>query len=266
MESRHRLRQTFDEAPELYDRARPGYPEALFDDLARLAGLRPGSRVLEVGCGTGQATVPLAERGYEVVAVELGAGMAATARRRLAAFPAARVEHAAFEAWPLPAEPFDLVLAATSFHWLDPDVRLVKAARALRAGGALAVVATWHVAGGTAAFFDLVQGCYERWMPGTPPGLRLGRAADVASDASELEHDGCFELRGVHRYEHDVAYSTGAYLELLCTYSNHRALEPSLRRGLLDCIAGLIDGRFGGRVVKRYLAELAVAVRSDLSD
>jgi len=78
---RERLRVTFDQAAELYDRARPGYPPALFTDLAELAGVGPGCRVLEIGCGTGQATGPLAERGCQVVAVELGAALAAAARR-----------------------------------------------------------------------------------------------------------------------------------------------------------------------------------------
>ena len=70
----------------------------------------------------------LASRGYEVVAVELGAGLAQVARRKLAPFPAATVVDAAFEAWPLPAEPFDAVFAATSFHWIDPDVPVAKSA------------------------------------------------------------------------------------------------------------------------------------------
>jgi SAM-dependent methyltransferase len=100
------LRAIFDEAAELYDRARPGYPAALFDDLAELTPLRPGSRVLEIGPGTGQATLPLAERGYQVVAVELGADLAAVARRKLAGFPNVEVVTAAFEDWPLPAEPW----------------------------------------------------------------------------------------------------------------------------------------------------------------
>jgi SAM-dependent methyltransferase len=81
---RERLRSTFDQAAELYDRARPRYPAALFDDLAALAGIGPGSNVLEIGPGTGQATVALAERGCRVVAVELGAALAAVARRNLA--------------------------------------------------------------------------------------------------------------------------------------------------------------------------------------
>src|SRR4051794_16075937 len=153
------LRDTFDEAPELYDRVRPDYPEAVFEDLTTLAGLRPGSRVLELGCGTGQATVPLATRGFEVVAIELGAGLADVARRNLAAFPRVDIVNAAFEEWPLPPVSFDAAVAATSFHWLDAEVRLAKVADALRSGGALVVIATHHVAGGDGPFFAEVQCC-----------------------------------------------------------------------------------------------------------
>ena len=147
---RVRLRGWFNQAAELYDRARPGYLPALFDELAGVAGVGPGCRVLEIGCGTGQATVPLAERDCRIVAVELGAAMAAVARRNLARFPAVEVAVAAFQDWPLPPEPFDVVVAATAWHWLDPAVRVAKAAAALRPGGTLATVATHHVAGGDA--------------------------------------------------------------------------------------------------------------------
>ena len=68
---RHRLRATFDEVADLYEAARPTYPPQLFDDLVSLAGLSPGARVVEIGCGTGQATLPLAERGLEIVCVLL---------------------------------------------------------------------------------------------------------------------------------------------------------------------------------------------------
>src|ERR671931_489519 len=183
-----RLRATFDQAADLYDRARPGYPPALFDDLAELAGVGPGCRVLEIGPGTGQATVPLAERGCQIVAVELGADLAAVARRNLASFPQVQVVTAAFEDWPLPAEPFDVVLAATAFHWIDPRVRVAKAADALRPGGALATIATHHVAGGDEGFFVEVQDCYERWDLDTPPGgVRLPTAAEVPAASAEVD-------------------------------------------------------------------------------
>ena len=256
------LRGTFDEDPELYDRARPGYPEAVFEDLVALARLRPGSRVLELGCGTGQATIPLATRGFEIVAVELGAGLAAVARRNLAAFPAVDIVTAAFEEWPLPSAPFDAVVAATSFHWLDPTVALEKVADALLPGGALAVISTHHVAGGDDQFFADVQRCYETWMPGTPKGLRLPNAGDVPhQDANDFEASGRFTNPVLRRYERDLTYTTREYRDLLSSYSGHRALAADAREGLLACIGELIDTRFGGRIAKRYLTELTVAYR-----
>jgi SAM-dependent methyltransferase len=257
---RERRRWTFDEAAELYDRARPRYPSALFDDLADLAGIGPGARVLEIGPGTGQATVPLAERGCRVVAVELGADLAAVARRNLARFPTVEVVSAAFEDWPLPPEPFDVVLAATSFHWMDPAVRVTKAADALRPGGALATVTTHHVAGGDESFFAAAQDCYERWDPETPPGgAQLSAAADISSSSEELDRSGRFGPATFRRYEWERPYTTTSYLEVLLTYSGHRALDPTARTNLLDCIAQLIDTDHGGQITKRYLTELRVA-------
>ncbi|SDO79004.1 Methyltransferase domain-containing protein [Streptomyces sp. cf386] len=260
---RARLSRIFDEDAELYDRARPGYPPELFDDLEELAGTGPGSRVLEVGCGTGQATVPLAARGCRITAVEAGPRMAEVARRNLAGAAAVEVVTAEFEGWPLPVEPFDALVSATAFHWIDPAVRMVKAADALRPGGWLAVVRTQHVWGGTEEFFVEVQRCYERFDPDTPPGLRPPVAADVDSSdhAGEVARSGRFGPTVFRRYEQDLTYTTADYLDVLRTYSGHRALPEAARNGLFACIAGLIDRRYGGRVTKRYLIELGVSPR-----
>ncbi|MGH3146129.1 MAG: class I SAM-dependent methyltransferase, partial [Rubrobacter sp.] len=87
---------------------RPGYPEDLFDDVVSLSGIAPGGRILEIGCGTGQATIPFARRGYRILSVELGENLAAVARRNLAAYPRAEVRTADFEELPLKAGAFDL--------------------------------------------------------------------------------------------------------------------------------------------------------------
>lgn len=97
--SRRELRGGFDADAEAYDRTRPVLPGALFDDLLRAAGLRQGDRVVEIGCGTGQARVPLAERGLAVTAVELGAALAALARVKTAGFPLVSVVTSSFEDW-----------------------------------------------------------------------------------------------------------------------------------------------------------------------
>ncbi|MEU1591949.1 class I SAM-dependent methyltransferase [Streptomyces sp. NPDC005708] len=253
---RVRLGRIFDEDAELYDRARPGYPPELYDDLVELAGACPGSRVREVGCGTGRATVPLAGRGRQITAVEAGAHMTAVAA-------AVEVVTADFENWPLPEEPFDAVVSATVFHWIDPAVRTAKAADAPRPGGALAVVPSRHVMGGTEEFFVEVQRCYERWDPDSPPGLRPPAAAgiDGSDHAEEVAQSGRFGPTVFRRYEQDLTYGTSDYLELLRTCSGHRALPEAARDGLMACIAGLIDGWYGGRVTKRYLIEPAVSPR-----
>ncbi|MFF7329884.1 methyltransferase domain-containing protein [Streptomyces sp. NPDC008150] len=262
---RRQLSRTFDEDAELYDRARPGYPPELYDDLAELAGAGPGARVLEIGCGTGQVTVPLTRRGCWITAVEAGPRMAAVARRNLGGVGAVEgqveVMTAEFENWPLPDQPFDVVLSATAFHWIDPSVRVPKAADALRSGGALAVVRGQHVRGGTEEFFAEVQRCYERFDPATPPGLRPPEAADVdsADHTAEVARGGRFGPAVSRRYEQDVTYTTTEYLDLLRTFSGHRALPGTARDGLLRCVGNLIDGRYGGHVTKRSLIELTVS-------
>jgi SAM-dependent methyltransferase len=170
----------------------------------------------------------------------------------------------AFEAWPLPPEPFDAVVSATAFHWLDPSVRVTKSADALRPGGVLATIATHHIDGGDAQFFIDVEDCYRRWSGFPSPSGRgqgggLPTAADIPRDTGELEQSGRFEPATFRRYEWEERYSAQEYLDLLSTYSDHRALEETVRRHLLDCISQLIVERYGGRIRKRYLNELRIA-------
>ena len=144
MNERERRAKTFDEVAELYDRARPSYPEELFDDLFALGGLHCGSTVLEIGCGTGKASFALARRGCLLTCIETGAHLAAVARRNLAGFPDARVVIGAFETFAPERIPFDALFAAASWHWLDPKTRYPRADRFLKPRGVLAIVTLAH--------------------------------------------------------------------------------------------------------------------------
>src|SRR5262245_7769566 len=113
------LRESFDSAASLYHDARPGYREALFDDLVSLAGLAPSARILEVGAGTGIATLPLARRGFRITALEPGPHLATEARRNLEPYPQVEVVESTLEEWAGDGgPPFDLAFAATSWHWV----------------------------------------------------------------------------------------------------------------------------------------------------
>jgi len=143
----------------------------VFDDLLDLASLSRGDRNLEIGCGTGQATLPLAARGLAITAVELGPALADRARARVQPFRTVEVVTSAFEDWREPAQPFRAVVAVNSLHWVDPDQRYTKPARLLVPGGAMAV-ATCHWARPADAdpfFFDVQEDYQAVGWAGDPP-------------------------------------------------------------------------------------------------
>jgi SAM-dependent methyltransferase len=121
-----------------YATARPPYPSGLYDTLATDGVIGPGTRVLEIGAGSGLATGELVRAGSEVVAIEPGPELASLLRRDI---PGVSVLLTRLEDAELPAGSFDSVVAATSMHWVDLSIGLPKLHAALRPGGSLAV---WH--------------------------------------------------------------------------------------------------------------------------
>jgi SAM-dependent methyltransferase len=170
-QERRNLRLSFDADAESYERTRPVLPDALFDDLCEAAALTQGSRVIEIGCGTGQATLPLARRGLVLTALELGPHLAALARQKLADFPSVNVITSSFEDWEPDDSPIDAVIAVNSLHWIDPDVRFTKPARLLRRGGTIAVVeCRWASPEDPDPFLEAVQEDYRAvGYSGDPP-------------------------------------------------------------------------------------------------
>src|SRR3954454_24144177 len=100
-DERRRLAATFDSVAERYQRARPEYPEALYERLLAVTGLRPPARLLEVGSATGKATQPLARRGFRIPCLEPGPALGAVARRELEPFDVEVIE-SRFEDWTAP--------------------------------------------------------------------------------------------------------------------------------------------------------------------
>jgi SAM-dependent methyltransferase len=260
----HPLKETFEHVAELYDRARPTYPRQVFDDLVELSRLPESARIVEIGCGTGQATVPLAERGYRITCVELGARLAAIARGKLLRFAAVNVINADFETWQPSRFDFDAVVAFTAFHWIAPDVRYAKAASVLRDHGMLGVVATEHVLPPDGDdFFREVQEDYEAVVPDDPATAAGGpKPPESIPDLSEeIATTDRFRNVAVKRHLWDVIYTADEYIDALKTYSGHRALDHETRERLLARIHRRAAARPGGRVRKTYLATLNVAER-----
>jgi SAM-dependent methyltransferase len=231
-------RLVFGQVAELYDRARPTYPDALIRDLAALAAPGGERRVLEVGAGTGKATRLIAGRGLAVLAIEPSAEMAAVARRSLAAEPQVEIVESDFETWDPAGERFSLVYSAQAWHWIDPGVRDARARAALIDGGVLAVF--WNrPAWGESPVRRALSDAYRAAAPEMPnDGPLHPDNPDPLSDEGE---EWAAEIRGaaglaepeVRRYDWGVGYSADEYADLLATLSEIRLLAPGPRERLL---------------------------------
>jgi SAM-dependent methyltransferase len=258
-----RLARTFDSVAEQYELARPTYPAQLFDDLEALCGLRGRTaRVLEIGPGTGKATRGLLQRGWSVVAIEPGRQLAAVARQVLAGLGDVRICVAPFETWQSPQERFDVVFAATAWHWLDPTIAYPKAAELLRPHGRLALVSTEHVlpADGD-QFFARAQTAYVAAGLGEPNDVPPRPEAVVAPEAANIAASGHFQPPETRRYLWSCRYTGDQYLHLLGTYSGHIAATDQQRATLYTELNRLIRTQPDSTVRKHYLNILHVARR-----
>lgn len=261
-DDRDRLRTSFDEDAELYDEVRPGYPPELFDDVITLSSVPNQGRVLEIGCGTGQATLPFAQRGYRLQCVELGANMAAVARRKLAAFPNVDIHVGPFEAWPAEEGAYDLTFSATAFHWIDSEVGYPRVAHALKPGGAFAVFTSEHArVDADQGIFAAVQEVYDRETPSITTDTKLLEPEDIPDESEKMRASGLFEVIATRRYVWAATYDTDTYLRLLNTYSGHRRLPAEARDRLFSGIAQVIETRGNGRITKGYVTVVTIGRR-----
>jgi len=253
------LRKTFNNAAGLYNAARPRYPEELFDTLIRTA--RPGknSNLLEIGPGTGQATEPLARRGYAITAVELGPALANAARSALKKYPQVRIITGAFEEAKLPLAFFDLVYAASAFHWLRPGIKFTKPHKLLKPSGYLAIISTSHISDEAGDdFFFASQSIYRKYKPGGSfdKNFRLPRITGLKPDTMDNEF---FTPVSCDIFPLSIPYTGAGYVRLLRTYSPTLSMPPDNRTSFLRNISRLINAEFGGSIRKKYAFTLTIA-------
>ncbi len=256
------LGSTFNEVADLYDSIRPGYPTEIIDIIASSVG-PSARRILEIGCGTGQITRPLADHGYSITALEPGDALAALARRKFKAYPTVDIVETSFEAWPGQQASFDLVVSAQAFHWIEPDYGCAKSAAVLKPGGEIALV--WNLdVSQDMEFYQATQPIYKAHFPKSPTDVRNIALADKAEKckAALSRCDGFVDMRA-YRHRWDKVYAGENYLKLLRTYSTHRTLPEPSKSEFFRAIAHEIE-QAGGFVHRKYETLLLMASRTSL--
>lgn len=269
--NRRDLGRVFNEVPELYDRVRPGYPDELFADLATITGINERSSVLEVGAGTGQATRSLAALGCSVTAVEPGLEMAALARRRIADFGNVDIETSTFERWDDRGRRFDVLVAASAWHWVDPSIGWKRAHDVLHPGGWMALLGNVVVRRpGEPEAYAQTADVHERFSPGNPgwghPPLEEDVCATDEGWGLVDDPGGLFGPTIVRWYPTVQWFNGDGFADHLRSLSLYRRLDRHVREPLLDAIAERIRTRMGDRVSRSYLSVLRVGQRRSRGD
>lgn len=254
------LEWTFDTVAATYERLRPGYVDALYQDIFAYCPLDASSRAIEVGIGGGQATRPILDTGCAVTAVEPGVNFCGLCREKFRAYPGFAVLNSRFEDAPLEHNAYDLVYSASAFHWVPEEVGYKKVFDVLKSGGAFARFANHPFKDkGRPGMHEALQEVYARYMPGSLVPTEYSEEA-AQSRAQIAAKYGFTDIRH-HLYRRTRDFTAEQYVELLGTYSDHIAIEKETRGRFFREIEQAIN-RLGGRITIYDTIDLQLAQKS----
>jgi SAM-dependent methyltransferase len=242
-----------------YNRVRPRYPQELINRAVELAQLASDAQILELGCGPGIATVPFAQLGFSMVCLEPSQESCQLARLNCAQYPNVDILNTTFEEWQLENERFNAVIAATSFHWISPEIAASKSAAALAERGSMILL--WNTAPQPAyEVYAVLREVYETWAPA------ISGYEDIATQEENLKRQsqviidsGLFEGFVWEQLLCDVTYSIDDYLALLSTLSPYIRLDRQQRDSLFAGLRSALEKHCGNSLQTSYLSVLQIA-------
>lgn len=250
----------FDDSVLQYEKMRPTYGTQIFKDVIKYAQISSNKSLLEIGCGTGQATKPFLKTGAKVTAVELGENLAAFTAKKFKTYKNFNVVCSPFEDYTCEDNSLDMVYSATAFHWLSEEVGYNKAYNILKNGGTLALF--WNRPSANDSdnpVHQKIQAVYHDLLPHWSCKVTNGKDKEkiYSSIIKTIEKFGFTDLE--FKLYHNTRKMTGAqYIELLSTYSDHLALEASIRLPLFERIRAEIEA-LGNEIIIHDTVDLYLA-------
>ena len=241
------LRKTFNTDEYNYDKSRPDYPKELFKDIFDYVNLSENSNILEIGVGTGQATLPFLNNGCNVTAVELGDKLSRYCVQKFSNFDKFNIINLDFIEADLPEKSFDLIYSATAFHWIPKHDGYAKIKSLLKPDGAVALFWNHPFVSNASDETNLASmAVYKKYRPNdkTPAEFDLSKYQE---QINELKQYGFTNIKS-KVYKRIRRLTSEEYISLIKTYSDHNALPERVRKAFekdmkkaIDDVGGVIN-------------------------
>lgn len=253
-------KETFNQIVHEYERYRPTYPGEMFDDILNYAKITNKDNILEIGCGTGQATGGLVNKGFEnITCIELGDQLAQFTAEKFQNYNSIRVINSSFEAWDGDGGPYRLAVSGTAFHFIDPEFGYRRVWELLGDDGAMAFFWTVHV-----PMVDLVHNEIRQHYQELAPHLDDSKhptPAEIIEERKRItEKSGLFTKINVKQYSRMQTYTSDDFVSLLNTNSRHRQLADPTKNLLLERIRDTIN-KHGGVIHKDHRVALFLGTK-----
>lgn len=245
---------SFGKSAKLYDELRPHYPDTWVNDLKETTNLNDNSTILEVGSGTGIATKDLLQLSKRITCLDPGTEMLEVAKAK---FPELTFVNSTFETFNSKVV-FDLIVSATAWHWVDPEIGYLKASELLREQGFLSIIRYYHIDFDSNAFHNRAQHIYERYDKATTTKRHEEQLKRIQMDAKELDGQ-LFKLLDQKEYEWVRDYTIDEYLALRNTYSDHLTMPKKQKEKMEKELKEFANAEFNGKVKKKYKTVLFIA-------
>ena len=245
------LKHTFNDAAKYYDQTRPTYPNQIFEDIIRSTKINFESKLLEVGCGTGQATWPFAKKGFNLHAIDIGENLIAIAKQKCNQFNNTSFEQISFEDHAKTNNQYDFIFSACAFHWIPVEIRYELASKLLKDNGHLSIITLIVLNDDNPISFKL-DNIYKDIAPEiyAPFNKKKSPSEQVLKLKNEIESSSYFKDVSIIEDVIKTEYSATEYIKLLQTFSNHRNLPAETQKILYDKIFTLIQST-GGRFIRK---------------
>lgn len=251
--------ESFDKVAKTYDEVRPSYPEKLINDIIEKTNLKTNDRLLEVGAGTGKATIQLAEKGFNIHCVELGEKQAEILRDKCSNYPEVTVDVDSFEQWETTEHrEFGLIYSAQAFHWIDPEIKYKKCHSLLKEKGHIALF--WYQPSDEVTEIGCeINSMMKKYVPdfSNDEVKKDTHIETIEMRKSEIISSGLFKNVQVFEYVFENKLDTEKYIKVFESYSKFAILDDNMKSKLRKEIESIVNNH-GGYVKSKLIFSLFI--------